>query len=159
MAGRKSFWGSPGGVAIVVALIGALAMLISAAISRPSKKKDDQAGPVTVTTSATTMTPQLASGDPCLRARIVAPRVTRMRADARNAASPRQAKISWEPADCVMVVQYYQRNELRGEWKQQPSGSILDIGPPLFGETELKIWREPPGVLVDENAWVWVSKE
>ena len=150
------FWKTTGWIAIIVALIGALGAVVSSLVSR----SDPSSGrhPTSVAPSSSATVPPGAGDDACRSAQIVQPRATRSRPDAKLFPTPREVTLSWEPRGCVLVVQYHQGNTLRGEWKQQTSGTRFDLGPPLFGETEIKLWREPPGVMSDA-VWVWVSQE
>jgi len=153
MEGKNtSFWKSSGGVAIIVAMIAGVLGIANTVISKSGWLGSNR--PEQVVTAV-----QPSTGvDACQSARIVQPRVTRSRAEAKAFPVSRRVAVVWEPTECIMVVQYYQGDTLRDEWKQQVSGTEFDFRPPLDGETEIKIWREPPGVITDAG-WVWVSQQ
>jgi hypothetical protein len=91
----------------------------------------------------------------CSSARLVAPTGARDRKDA--ALNPvASVVVRWDPPGCVMVVQYYQRNMLLGEYRNVTYGQTIAIGSPGSGETEVKIWRHGAGLPAD-SIWVWVS--
>lgn len=102
------------------------------------------------------------TGDPCLKAKISAPTGTKEKT--RAAAyqiDNNEVPVSWTPPSgerCVMTVQAYQKANpvpVR-EYKNVVSGTILDIGDPGSGETEIKIWVEGYNTPVD-NIWVWIK--
>lgn len=95
---------------------------------------------------------------PCSWARIKFPAGTHTRANAAVYEVPNEVRIAWKPGRCPMAVQYYQHNQLRGEYKNVVSGSRLLIGDAASGETEIKIWYESEGSgKLCDNRWVWVK--
>ncbi|UCE04478.1 MAG: hypothetical protein JSW07_12690 [bacterium] len=94
--------------------------------------------------------------DPCLLARIVSPKGTKYRQDAANFPVENNVEIKWEPSDCIMTVEYYQKNMLQKKLRGIKSGEIINIGRANSGETEIKIWREGSSEPTD-TIWVWVK--
>jgi hypothetical protein len=101
------------------------------------------------------------TGDPCLRAKISAPQGTKNNVHAAAYQVEYKIPISWTPPSgerCVMVVQSYQKANpvpVR-EYKAIVSGTILDIGDPGSGETQIKIWVDGSSTAADDT-WVWVK--
>lgn len=62
--------------------------------------------------------------------------------------------VTWEPSDCVMVLQYYQHEKLVNEYVEAHSGITISIPEP--GLTELKIWV--PGSS-SPSAAIWITVE
>jgi hypothetical protein len=94
--------------------------------------------------------------EPCSRVQITMPQGTKNKQDAGKFPVSNQVVVTWEPADCVMIVQFYQNNEVQQEYKNVVSGTELDIGEPGSGETEIKLWRE--GFTQPSNStWVWIQ--
>lgn len=93
----------------------------------------------------------------CTLARITSPRGTYDRNQAGNFPVSNDVAVAWEPSGCVLTVQYYQHNVLRREYRSVTSGTVLNIGAPGSGETEIKIWAPPSqGGQLADNTWVWV---
>ncbi|MBI3151996.1 MAG: hypothetical protein HYZ21_07690 [Chloroflexi bacterium] len=101
------------------------------------------------------------TGDPCLEARISAPIGTKEKAHAAAYQVNYEIPVSWTPPSgekCVMTVQTYQKANpvpVR-EYKNVVIGTILNLGDPGSGETEIKIWVEGYATQVD-YIWVWIK--
>lgn len=111
----------------------------------------------------TTLPPSIAAFGPirlvcdtCFYANIVSPQGTHSEPDAPSFPVSNNVEVSWEPSECVMIVQYYQNNELKGEDQSVVSGTEINIGAPGSGKTEIKIWREGFEDQSD-SIWVWVE--
>jgi len=92
----------------------------------------------------------------CIQSQISEPRGTPYRAQAINFIVPHNFRISWNPSDCPMIIQYYQDNRVVQEFRpSRNSGTEIFI--PDTGETEIKIWYESngSGTLCD-NKWIWI---
>lgn len=94
----------------------------------------------------------------CFNAKITSPAGADQEAGAGNIHVSSPVTISWEPASCEMVVQYYQAGNcypvVSERCEEQPpvaSGVQINIPP---GITELKIWH---GDRVADNNWVSVD--
>jgi hypothetical protein len=94
--------------------------------------------------------------DTCFYVEIVSPQGTHIRENAPSFPVSNTVEISWEPSECVMIVQYYRNDRLEDEYKSVTSGTEINVGAPSSGETEIKIWREGFEEQTD-NIWVWVE--
>ncbi|MFQ5613125.1 MAG: sugar-binding protein, partial [Anaerolineae bacterium] len=94
--------------------------------------------------------------DACFDAKIVSPAGSNDKNTAAGFPVTHTVTISWEPPECVMIVQSYQNNELKRDYRPVTSGTDINIGDPGSGETEIKIWREGFTEQSD-NIWVWVE--
>jgi hypothetical protein len=98
--------------------------------------------------------------DPCATAKIVSPPGAKNKTDAShpNYNVSSEIEIKWEPSECVMVVQSYQRENPKPvyEYKGVVSGEKKLIGKAGSGATEIKIWRDGFNKQAD-NIWVWIK--
>ena len=90
--------------------------------------------------------------DPCATVQFVSPAGARDIVSAQAYPVDSEIMIQWEPADCVLTVQSYQkRNPVPVTvTKNVESGDKVKIGEPGSGETEIKIWwtRYPHSIFV-----------
>lgn len=101
--------------------------------------------------------PEPGPTDTCAQVEIIGPHGTRDRSVALNYPVKKRFKISWRPAGCPMIIQYYQNDRLIKEFRPA-SLSDTEIDVSKSGETELKIWYESsvsPGL--KDKRWVWVK--
>ena len=94
--------------------------------------------------------------DPCFKAKIISPSGTDDKNIAAGFPVTNMITISWEPSECVMIVQSYQNNELKTDYRPVTSGTDINIGDPGSGEMEIKIWSEGSPEPSD-SIWVWVD--
>jgi hypothetical protein len=97
------------------------------------------------------------SSPECKAAKITAPFAARDRESARKFEVSREFALSWNPPGCLMIIQYFQNNQLIREIRPAViSGTSLTITNP--GETEIKIWYESAsGSVIADNRWIWVK--
>ena len=139
----------PRSIRIISSLLGVMLIGVSVFLSLPKSMQS----------MASTQTPSplpTSTPDPCFSARIQSPQGAHDKKDAAAYPVSNNIKITWEPTNCVMIVQYYQKQELRHTYENVVSGSEINIGEAGSGETEIKIWREgyeDP----TESIWVWVK--
>lgn len=102
------------------------------------------------------------TGDPCLRAKISAPQGVKDRAHAATRMVEYEIPISWTAPNreaCAMIIHSYQKSNpdpIRNTIKPVVPGTILDIGDPGSGETQIKIWVDGSPIESDD-IWVWIK--
>lgn len=102
------------------------------------------------------------TGDPCLRAKISSPQGIKNRAHAKSYMVEHKIPVSWTVPTgerCVMVVQSYQKSNpdpVRNYEEGVVSGTIIDLGDPGSGETQIKIWVVGSSAPADDT-WVWIK--
>lgn len=87
--------------------------------------------------------------------KILLPKGTRERKEAKDHVVPRKVKITWDKPDKLVAVQAYQKEKLIKEWKLVKSGDELLL--PNAGETEIKIWSGKE--TQDDAIWVWIKEK
>lgn len=104
-----------------------------------------------------TLTPTLTPG-PCNTAKIRSPEGAKSMEDAIRCEVENEVEITWEPSNCIMVVQSYEVDnpDPIEEYRDVTSGTKLKIGEPGSGLTEIKIWVEGFSVPSD-NIWVCIK--
>lgn len=65
-----------------------------------------------------------------------------------------EVEVAWTPPECLLVVQYYQREKLVEEHFEVPSPTTFNITTP--GDTELKIWVHT-FTSPEQNIWITVK--
>jgi hypothetical protein len=93
----------------------------------------------------------------CFDAKIISPSGTDDKNTAAGFPITNTVTISWEPPECVMIVQSYQNNELKSDYRPVTSGTDINIGDPGSGETEIKIWSEG-ATEPSDSIWVWIEE-
>ncbi|MCB0143855.1 MAG: AAA-like domain-containing protein [Caldilineaceae bacterium] len=99
---------------------------------------------------------QIVLSNECESAYFVSPQGTEHRHLASNFRVPDTIPISWEPADCPMIVQLYQDNKLTHQYSSVMSGTDVYIAEAGSGETEIKIWKSGSYLQAD-TMWLWVE--
>lgn len=127
--------------------------------STPSIPHQPTASASPVTPVQKPSTSSLATGS-CFTAKITDPKGTHDRKDA-TAYRIRggEVEVSWDIPECIMVVEYYQGNELKKRYQNTRSGQKIFIGyPNKIGEeeTEIRLLRGGSSQPSD-SIWVWVS--
>jgi hypothetical protein len=92
----------------------------------------------------------------CTHAQITSPQGAESYEDAPNFHISNRVTVSWQPADCVLIVQYYQEETLRGEYRDMRSDTEINLGVAGSGATEIKIWKDGISNPID-TTWVWVE--
>ena len=97
--------------------------------------------------------------DPCFSARIKAPEVAESESMAGSVPVPNEIEILWNLDDCNMIVQSYQGGnpDPVRHHENVRSGSILEIGAPGSGITEIKIWVKGINIPSD-TGWVTITE-
>jgi hypothetical protein len=97
----------------------------------------------------------LASSDDrrCYFSRIATPEGSATEKDAPAFRVPFDTPISWEPKNCILVVQSYQNNVLLEEKKGQRSNEVTVQEVGRTGVTEIKIFRDGFET-ASSNTWI-----
>jgi hypothetical protein len=92
--------------------------------------------------------------DGCYFSNITAPDGATKEIDAPYYQIPLATPITWEPNNCIMVVQSYQQHVFQRERKGQRSNKIAVNDVVFTGITELKIFREG---FYTESDKIWIE--